>query len=205
MSIPEVEPYDLPPGDRPQNVVTWTVDPARAVLLVHDMQHFFLRFFPDVVRQQLLHNVAALRDRCRAAGIPVAYTTQPGRMTTAQRGLLRHFWGNGMTDSPADRDVAPPLEPAPSDWVFTKWRYSAFCRSDLADRMRDNDRDQLIVCGIYAHIGVQATAVDAFSNDIQPFVVDDAIADFSAGHHRAATRFLTEQCAAVISTGEFLP
>lgn len=205
VGIPAIASYPLPaPDDLPVNVARWVADPDRAVLLVHDMQRFFLRPFPLQVREQLVRNTAALRDRCRTLGVPVAYTAQPGGMTDEQRGLLKDFWGPGMRVDPADREVVAPLAPRPGDWVFTKWRYSAFFRSDLLARMRERDRDQLIICGVYAHVGVLMSAVEAFTNDIQPFVVADAIADFSAEYHRLAVEYAAMRCAMVVATREVL-
>ena len=40
-----------------------------------------------------------------------------------------------------------------------------------------------------AHLGVLLTAADAFMNDIQPFVVADAVADFAAEEHTLALRW----------------
>jgi trans-2,3-dihydro-3-hydroxyanthranilic acid synthase len=206
VGIPTIESYPFPvQADLPPNIADWTADPARAVLLIHDMQRFFLRPFPRDVAEPLVSNVAHLRDRCRELEIPIGYTAQPGGMTEEQRGLLRDFWGPGMRVDPADREVVDPLGPAPGDWVFTKWRYSAFFRSDLLERMRAADRDQLIVCGVYAHVGVLMSAVDAFTNDIQPFLVADAIADFSADHHRLAVDYAAQRCAVVVTTKEVLP
>jgi isochorismate hydrolase len=118
-------------------------------------------------------------------------------MTDEQRGLLKDFWGPGMRVDPADRQVVEPVAPAPTDWVFTKWRYSAFFKSRLLERMREHRRDQLIICGVYAHIGVLMTAVDAFTHDIQPFLVADAVADFSEQYHRLALDYAAQRCAVV--------
>lgn len=63
--------------------------------------------------------------------------------------------------------------------------------------MRDTRRDQLVLCGVYAHVGVLATAIEAFTNDIQVFLVADATADFSAEYHRSALKYAAERCARV--------
>ncbi|MFE7836724.1 isochorismatase family protein [Streptomyces sp. NPDC057474] len=196
--IPPIEPYALPTRSRlPANHVRWTPDPMRAVLLVHDMQHYFLKAFPEPLRGELVANAARLRKRCAALAVPTAFTAQPGRMTEEQRGLLKDFWGAGMRSAPADRDVVADLAPTAEDRVFTKWRYSAFFRSDLLRWMRETDRDQIILCGVYAHVGLLATALDAFTNDIQPFLVADAVGDFSADDHRLALNYVAQRCGSV--------
>lgn len=199
-SIPDIKPYAMPgESELPGNTAPWRVDPARAVLLIHDMQKFFLRPFPagESPVVDLVKNVALLRRRCAESGVPVAYTLQPGDMTADQRGLLKDFWGAGMSTAPAHQEVAGGLTPAPGDWLLTKWRYSAFHRTDLLARIRADDRDQLIVCGVYAHIGVLMTLADAFAHDIKPFVVADAVADFSLGYHRLALEYAADRCAVV--------
>ncbi|WP_084478223.1 isochorismatase family protein [Nocardia jejuensis] len=190
----------------PVNTAQWEADPARAVLLIHDMQRFFLRPFPTDAEpgRTLLANAVSLRERCSSAGIPVCYTAQPGSMTPVQRGLLRDFWGPGMTVSPADREVVDELAPSARDWRLTKWRYSAFHKSDLLERMRAAGRDQLVICGVYAHVGVLITACDAFSFDIQPFLAADAIADFSLDEHRLALDYAARRCAMVATTESLL-
>ncbi|MGH3871878.1 MAG: isochorismatase family protein [Pseudonocardiaceae bacterium] len=202
-SLAPIETYQLPvPGDLPVNTARWVLDPGRAVLLVHDMQRYFLAPFPSSVRDQLVGNCALLRQRCAALDVPVIYTAQPGGMTEQQRGLLRDFWGPGMRVDPADRQIVDELAPGPADRVLTKWRYSAFFRSDLLARMHEQHRDQLIVCGVYAHVGVLMTTVEAFTNDIQPFLVADAVGDFSAEHHRMAVDYAAARCAVVTTAAE---
>lgn len=199
--IPPIAPYPMPMTDQlPRNTAPWVPDPARAVLLLHDMQRYFLRPLPEGIGGELVRNATRLRRAAQALGMPVAYTAQPGGMTDEQRGLLKDFWGPGMRVDPADRQVVEPLAPAPGDWVFTKWRYSAFFKSELLDRMRAAGRDQLIIAGVYAHVGVLMTAVEAYTNDIQAFVAADAVADFSEEYHRMALTYAAERCAVVATT-----
>lgn len=196
--IPAIHSYPLPTeGDLPPARVTWTAEADRSVLLVHDMQRYFLQPFPGSMSQELTGNAARLRDRSAELGVPVAYTAQPGGMTEEQRGLLKDFWGPGMRPEPEDRQVVDALAPAEQDWMLTKWRYSAFFKTDLLRRMRAAGRDQLVLCGVYAHVGVLATAVEAFTHDIQPFFVADATADFSEHYHRSALTYAAERCARV--------
>lgn len=204
--IPEIKSYSLPAaGDLPANTAQWQLDPDRAVLLVHDMQKYFLRPLPaEGLRQELVANVARLTEYCREAGIPVGFTAQPGGMTDEQRGLLKDFWGPGMRVDPADRHVVDELAPRRDDWNFTKWRYSAFFRSGLLEKMREHGRDQLIVCGVYAHVGVLMTAVEAFTNDIRTFLAADAVADFSEAHHWMAIEYAAQRCAVVAVTSDLI-
>lgn len=207
MSIPRIEPYDLPTADGlPEGVVNWTVDPARAALLIHDMQEFFVApFTPDASpMSEVVPRIARLKEACASSGVPVFFSAQPGGMTEDERGLLADFWGPGMSGKEADRAIIAPLSPQPGDTVLTKWRYSAFFRTRLLETMREQSRDQLIICGVYAHIGCLMTACDAFTNDIQPFFISDAVADFSAEYHQLALTYAAQRAAAVHTTESVL-
>ncbi|RPF21688.1 isochorismatase family protein [Myceligenerans xiligouense] len=204
--IPQIAEYTLPEAaDLPANTARWTARPDRAVLLIHDMQRYFLDPFPESLRLPLIRNVALLRDRAAAQGVPIAYTAQPGSMTAQQRGLLKEFWGPGMRRSPSERAIVDDLAPAQGAWMLTKWRYSAFLGTDLLERIRATGRDQLVVCGVYAHVGILATAVESFSHDIETIVVGDATADFSPEEHRQALAYAAARCATVLPAREVLP
>lgn len=201
--LASIKSYPLPKaGDLPASTAQWVLDPHRAVLLVHDMQRYFLSPFSVSFRDPLVRHCRLLLERCAVCDVPVLYTAQPGSMTKQQRGLLKDIWGPGMRADPHDREFIEELAPKPVDRVFTKWRYSAFFRSDLLELMREQGRDQLIICGVYAHVGVLVTAIEAFSHDIQPFVVADAVGDFSAEHHRMALEYAAGRCAVVICSEE---
>ncbi|MFI1796281.1 isochorismatase family protein [Streptomyces sp. NPDC020379] len=203
MALPAIAPYPMPSADAlPANKAGWTVDPDRAVLLVHDLQNYFLGAFTEGASPvtELLANIATLKRECARLGVPVVYSAQPGGQTPAERGLQQDFWGPGLPDDERARAIPAVVAPTGDDTVLTKWKYSAFVRSDLAERMAAQGRDQLVVVGVYAHIGVLMTAADAWMRDIEPFVVADAVADFSAEDHAMALRWAAAKCAVVTTT-----
>lgn len=205
MSLPKIEPYALPArGELPASRVDWRIEAGRAALLVHDMQRYFMRPFAGAPIPEMTANIASLVSACRERGVPVFYTAQPARTQLAERGLQSDFWGQGMRahvdDDPRVADIVDELAPAARDTVLTKWRYSAFQRSDFAERLGDAGRDQLMITGVYAHIGCQATAQEAFMRDVRPFLVADALADFSRSRHDQACAYVADCCGAVVDT-----
>ncbi|MFF1920309.1 isochorismatase family protein [Streptomyces sp. NPDC058221] len=205
MALPAIAPYAMPAADElPANRVGWTVDPARAVLLVHDLQNYFLSAYDNEAEPipELLAHVAELKKEAARIGVPVLYTAQPGGQSPDERGLQQDFWGPGLPDDPHAAAVAEAVAPDEDDTVLTKWKYSGFVRTDLLERLREQGRDQIVITGVYAHIGVLMTACDAWMQDIQAFVVADAVADFSAEDHAMALRWAAGKCAVVTSTRE---
>lgn len=207
MALPVITPYPMPTeDDLPPNRVSWRPDPDRSVLLIHDMQNHFLRAFtadsPPVI--DLLANIRALRATARELGVPVVYSAQPGGQSDDQRGLQLDMWGAGVGPDPADARIHEAVAPEPSDVRLTKWRYNAFHRTELSDLMTRHGRDQLIITGIYAHIGCLMTAADAFMRDIQAFFVVDAVADFTHDDHRMAVRYAAGRCAVTLTTDGLL-
>ena len=208
MTIPRIASYPMPqPGSFPANKVDWTVEPDRAVLLVHDLQQYFLDFYDQAQAPipELINNCRRLIDHCRDAGIPVYYTAQPGGQSPEHRQLLTDFWGKGLAPEEKLVQIIPSLQPAEQDTVLTKWRYSAFHRSPLEQMLKESGRDQLIITGVYAHIGCMTTATDAFMRDIKPFFVADALADFSRDEHLMSLKYVAGRSGRVVMTDELLP
>jgi bifunctional isochorismate lyase / aryl carrier protein len=203
MSLPDIPGYELPlPETWPRSRVSWPLVPARAALLVHDMQNHFVAPFPPgrAPIAPVMGHIRGLLDAAAAAGLPVIYSQQPGGQTAAQRGLLQDFWGPGVPGDGVGAQVVEALAPAPSAVRLTKWRYSAFQKTELAGILASQGRDQLVICGVYAHLGCLLTASEAFMRDVQPFFVGDAMADFSPEHHAWALRYAAERCAALVTT-----
>lgn len=207
MALPAIASYSLPGvAELPQNKVSWKPDPQRVLLLIHDMQRYFVDAFPagQSPMREVLPNIRKLRESCTALGIPVVYSAQPGGQTPEQRGLLLDVWGPGINGGEHQKQIIEELTPSPQDVRLTKWTYSAFRRTELLELMRARQRDQLIICGIYAHIGCLQTASDAFMNNVKPFLVADALGDFSLSHHQMALNYASKLCAVTLTTQQLL-
>lgn len=205
MAIPRIESYTVNTDMLTvTNRVAWPLDSDRAVLLIHDMQQYFLDFYDQSKAPipELVSNIQRLKTIAVEQNIPVVYTAQPGDQSAEDRALLTDFWGPGLSADESITRIIPALAPTENDTVLTKWRYSAFQRSDLLQRMKNWQRDQLIIVGVYAHIGCQQTAIEAFMNDIQAFFISDAVADFSAQEHAMALNYVAGRGGRVITSSE---
>ncbi|MEV1178712.1 isochorismatase family protein [Nonomuraea sp. NPDC049784] len=190
------------PDTFPEPRVDWTLDPDRALLIVHDMQDYFLRSYcrDTSPATDLMSNVLALREACAELKIPVIYSRQPGGQTLAERGLLADFWGSGIGPALADTAIPDAIAPSADDRMLTKRRYSAFYGTRLEQLLADERRNQIIICGVYAHIGVYFTAQDALNRNIKTFIAADAVASFNREFHDIALRWATDLLAVVVST-----
>ena len=208
MAIPKLTGYTLPTAaDLPQNKVNWAFEPERAALLIHDMQAYFLNFWGEncPMMAQVVANIVRLRDYCKQHNIPVYYTAQPKEQSDEDRALLNDMWGPGLTRSPEQQRIISELAPDETDTVLVKWRYSAFHRSPLEQMLKETGRNQLLITGVYAHIGCMTTATDAFMRDIKPFFIADALADFSREEHLMSLKYVAGRSGRVVMSDDLLP
>ncbi|HDR2820555.1 TPA: isochorismatase [Enterobacter bugandensis] len=208
MAIPKLTAYALPTAtELPTNKVNWAFEPERAALLIHDMQEYFLNFWGENsdMMQQVVANIAKLRAYCKEHNIPVYYTAQPKEQSDEDRALLNDMWGPGLTRSPEQQRIVSELTPDEADTVLVKWRYSAFHRSPLEQMLKETGRNQLLITGVYAHIGCMTTATDAFMRDIKPFFIADALADFTRDEHLMSLKYVAGRSGRVVMTDELLP
>ncbi|MGV0397122.1 isochorismatase family protein [Corynebacterium suicordis] len=204
MAIPPIAPYSIPTQHNNAGASSsWVLHPERSALLVHDMQEYFLAAYDHSAEpmNEVIANISQLIKHADELDIPIYFSAQPPRQQQARRGLLSDVWGQGIqTDSEAQ--IIPELAPADHHHVITKWRYSAFERTDLEQSLSFSRRDQLLITGVYGHMGCKVTAVDAFMKDIEPFLISDAIADFSKADHADTTSWVSRRCGRVMGTAD---
>lgn len=206
MGISKIEDYSLSDLKDTINKVHWTVESKKAVLLIHDMQRYFTAAFQENgnLYPACVDHIRTVKEACTEKGIPVVYSAQPEGQSLKQRGLLMDFWGDGIPAGVQEHNIVDDLQPDPGDTVMTKWRYSAFENTGLEELMRKTGRDQIIVTGIYAHIGCLTTSLAAFMKGIKAFMISDATADFSLERHQYALDYVSRLSGMVLNTGQLV-
>lgn len=201
------QPYQLPGIECLQyNRVQWQISPERAALLIHDMQKYYIRPLNkgEQPARRLIENVKAVKEASVALNIPVIYTVCHPCEHIEQRGLLNDFWGGGMTNTPENVEILDEIKPNENrDYIIVKHKYSAFYMSNLADTLKKLNRDQLIITGVYSHIGCLATALDALMRDIKVFYIADAVGTFSSDLHQYSLAIIGNCCGQITLTQNF--
>jgi len=203
MTIEKINNYQISQLLEPKNKKAhWNIEKDECVLLIHDMQKYFLEPYnmSSEPYLTLINNIKKIKKICKGHSVPIIYSVQSEGQSVSQRGLLKDFWGIGIPKNMGKDEIVKELLPDENDIVITKWRYSAFESTKLENIIRKNNKSQLIIVGVYTHIGCLATATDAFMKNIKPFLIFDATADFSYKKHKLALDYVSNLTGMVLST-----
>ncbi|MGW0870624.1 isochorismatase family protein [Streptomyces sp. NPDC002740] len=198
MPSPDMVPYVMPgPATLPPDRSGWAVQPRRAALVVLNAQNHFLRVLRECSAPvaQLVSGVGLLTESARAAGIPVLYTLTTAEREPAGRGTA--FGHPRLPGGDGSRAVVDAIRPQVGDSVLVAKRFSAFAGTGLRRRLEELGRDQPVIVGVFARTQVLLTAADAWMQDMEPFVVADAVADRAPDDHRMAMDWIAATCGAV--------
>ena len=176
------------------STATETIDPARTALIVYDACRRALT--PDDAatrekRRPVLEAWMRLIGACRAAGIPLIYTTPVSRADGADVVLLPTDLSaetgvpsltNGVEGSPGagfPDEIAPRTE----DYVYLKRRPSAFYGTGVAELLRMLRRDTILIGGGATNRGVETSVREAFNMDLDTIVVRECCWSGDAAAH----------------------
>ena len=145
-----------------------TLDPARCVLIIQDMQNdvmmdggaFAETGAPEHAKEQnVVENVKALAETCRSKGIPVIHVWYiveagaPGLKLNAPlfqgvkdtNALVRGTWGAAPAEG---------LEPQDGDLIVEKMRMSAWQGTKLETMLAGLGRDTIIITGAWTNMSL---------------------------------------------------
>ncbi|NKY47905.1 cysteine hydrolase [Nocardia cerradoensis] len=170
-------------------------DPARAAVLIYDMQVGIVGQI--AAGQQIVDACVRLRDLARENGFRVFYTRHMS-LPPAAAGVsqLRTAMAWQRVDDPGRvrsmfpqgsprYQLVPELTPGPDEVVFDKIAMSAFAGTPLDIALRDLRLDTVVIAGIALEVGIEPTVRHGIDLGYLPIMVTDAC---GAGHPDAAER-----------------
>lgn len=153
----------------------------RAALVVVDMENDFVHG-PMAVSgaDALVARLAPLLEAARSARVPVIFVTQALRAGGEDVGGLERFDevrnGSALREGTTGVDVVSELGARADDLYVVKRRFGAFFGTDLDLLLRSRGVQQVIVCGISAHVCCDTTVREAFQLGYDPLYVVDGVA-----------------------------
>jgi nicotinamidase-related amidase len=171
----------------------------KTALLILDMISDFR--YPDgerIVRsaRKAAPNIARLRDRAHAAGMPVIYVNDTaGKWESDPKAFIRRC----MERESRGREVAEQLAPAPKDYFMFKPRHSAFFGTPLHTLLTQLQVKRLIATGITSHQCVLFTAMDAHVREFELIIPSDCIGAIAAADTKHALYIFAHALMAKIS------
>jgi len=196
----EVRPY--------QWRVAEAVCAEAAALLVVDMTKPFVepgRPLATPNAQAILPQVHRLVEAFRRIGRPVLWIAQGHHSVAHDRGRhLSAWWPVPILAGTDDVRMASGLEPVAGEKVILKRRYSGFYATDLNLTLRCLDVRQVVLCGVFSHVCLLATAFDAFARDYGVYWPADATASLNRHLHVAALCTVAGWCGHVVATADLI-
>ncbi|MEO6999230.1 MAG: isochorismatase family protein, partial [Terracoccus sp.] len=144
--------------------------------------------------------IAAARD----CGVPVLHTRveyapdgSDGGHFVRKVGALRLLFGGGPLS-----EIVPETAPADGERVIIKQYASAFFDTGLAESLRRQHVDTVIIVGVSTSGCIRASAVDAVQHGFVPLVVRQAVGDRNEAAHQANLRDLEAKYAEVVDEAD---
>lgn len=138
--------------------------------------------------KEFLDMAAAVIGSARAGGVPVIHTRvsygpdgEDGGVFILKVPALRLLIGDSELGA-----IMPEVAPADGEAVLVKQYASAFFGTDLAELLRSQGVDTLVIVGTSTSGCVRATAVDAVQHGFIPIVAGDAVGDRDETVHNAS-------------------
>ena len=150
---------------------------ARSALAIVDMQEFFFRK-PERRKnlKQVIENINRLISFFEDHHLPIVHVITCYLADGSDWDLKMKITGEPeLIEHSPEAAILPGIKVTPAHFVLKKTRYSAFFKTDLADLLKANNVQRLMVVGGYTHYCVNATIFDAYAHDIVPGIITDAV------------------------------
>ena len=148
-----------------------------------------------------------LLDKCRALGLPVAFTRVVYAEDGADAGVftLKAPSLKTLTEHAPASQIVPELAPRPGEYIVRKTMPSAFFGTNLHNWLTWKGVDTLLHAGCTTSGCVRASVVDGLSYNFRNIVVTDAVGDRALGPHEANLFDMGQKYADLMTVDEVVP
>jgi nicotinamidase-related amidase len=169
-------------------------------LVLIDLQNGILgRKLAPISAQELVSRGKALAEKFRAARAPVVLVNAkppldgPERQVDEPTALPKTLPAGFV-------DLAPGLA-EPNDILITKSTWGAFFRTDLDSELKKRDVGTIVLGGVATHIGVEATARQAWELGYELVIARDVTTSMGLEPHDGTMRHIFPRIARVTDSG----
>jgi biuret amidohydrolase len=190
------------------------LDPARAALVIIDMQRDFLE--PGGFGESLGNDVSLLRRTieptrrvlaaARAVGMTVIHTREGHRPDLSDLPIAKKVRGNPvvaigdlgamgriLVRGEAGHDIIPELYPVAGEPVIDKPGKGAFYATDLDTILKNRGIAQLIVCGVTTEVCVNTSVREANDRGYDCLVIEDCCGSYFPEFQEMGLRMIKAQ------------
>jgi len=191
----------------PYNTHEMEIEPDKCVLMIVDMQHFFLEPKSPTYTiggPAILPNAMRLLKAFRQANRPVIFTRHVHQPADLDAGIMGWWWEGKCIEGSPESEIVPDLKPLADEKVVMKHRYSAFYNTDLETVLRCLKIQDIVISGVMTNMCVESTARDAYFRDYRVWIPADGTGSINEEMHLASLMNLALGFAQVTTTDAIL-
>ena len=176
----------------------------RSALLVLDMQNIFLdptshAYIPS--SEYIISKINKLVEFYEKNQLPVFYTRHISHPN--EYNLMRKWWQSPILIDNINSALSSELL-FKSGEILIKNYYSAFFKTQLAEKLHDLDISQLVITGVLSHLCCESTAREGFMNNFEIFYVIDGTATYTELLHKGTMFSLAHGFAECLTTKDVM-
>ena len=172
------------------------LDPQTTALVLIDLQNGILgRKLAPISADDLVARGQTLAAKFRAARAPVVLVNAAPKLDGPERQVDEPFALPRVLPA-GFADLAPGLA-EPGDILITKSTWGAFFRTDLDAELKSRGIRTIVLGGVATHIGVEATARQAWELDYELVIARDVTTSLAVEPHEGTMRYIFPRIARI--------
>lgn len=182
------------------------IQPFNTGVLIIDMQKDFVnlgQLQPTPGALAIVPMINKLIHWARQHTVPIIFTQEMHRADHSDFGIELEYDTLHCIEETTGVELTEDLAIQPQDYrVINKRRYDGFMGTDLDLLLRSKRIENLICCGVTAHVCVMNTVYTARNLDYRVIVLQDAIAGVTPDHYAAALFCMSDLFAYISTTDQ---